>query len=56
MLLLASILSFSAAFACLHYERRAEFWYLHRWLLTLCGFFVALALVCAAFWAWQVVP
>lgn len=53
MLLIASILCFFAAFACLHYERQSRLWYLDRWLMALSGFFVALGLVSAAWWAWS---
>jgi hypothetical protein len=56
MLLLAAIICFFAAFACLRYERESRLWYLDRWLIASAGFFVALALVSAAWWAWRLVP
>ncbi len=56
MLLLAAILCLIAAFVCLHIEKDPRMWYIGRHLMAGSGFFVALALVCAAWWAWQLVP
>lgn len=54
MLLATSILCMFLAVACLHFEEKPRHWHLSRYLLALSGFFVGLAFVAAAAWAWLI--
>lgn len=51
--ILASLLFFIAAFICMEMTTRVKYWHISRHLIFASGFFIAIGLLMAAWWAWN---